>query len=96
MTDNQLRSIVERIERIQAEIDELNADKRDLYAEAKGNGYDVKALKAVVAARKKDAAERDEQEALFDLYWNAVHGTGTIDATRVRPHEIAPTFEAAQ
>lgn len=96
MTDNQLRSIVERIERIQAEIDELNADKRDLYAEAKGNGFDVKALKAVVSARKKDATERDEQEALFDLYWNAVHGVGTLDATRVRLHEAAPTFEAAQ
>ena len=74
MSNGQLRSIVERIEAIEAEIKDLNADKRDIYAEAKGNGYDPKVIKAVVAERRKDASERDEQDALFIAYWNDVHG----------------------
>jgi uncharacterized protein (UPF0335 family) len=64
----QLRSIVERIERLEGEIKDLNADKADVYAEAKGNGYSVKALKIVVRQRAIDPAERQETEAMVDLY----------------------------
>ncbi len=68
----QLRSIVSRIERLNTEIASLQDDVKDIYAEAKSNGFDVKALRQVVAERKKDAAKRDEQLTMFDLYWQAV------------------------
>lgn len=69
---DQLRSIVERIERMDAEIADLNADKKEIYAEAKGVGYDVKVLRKVVALRRRDLDERKEEEAVLDLYLQAV------------------------
>ena len=71
----QLRSIVERIERLDEEIAELNGDKKEIYAEAKGNGYDVKVLRKVIALRKRDLDERKEEEAILDLYLQAVGET---------------------
>ena len=65
---DRLRSIVERIEKLEEEKAALAADIRDVYAEAKGNGFDVKTLRQIVRLRKLDAADRDEQEALLDLY----------------------------
>lgn len=64
----QLRAIVERIERVETGIAELNGDKKDIYAEAKANGFDVPTIKRVIALRRKDDAERKEQEALLELY----------------------------
>jgi uncharacterized protein (UPF0335 family) len=75
MSNSPLLSIVERVERLEGEIKELNADKSDVYAEAKANGYDVKVIKAVVAARRKEPAERADADALFDLYWTEIHGS---------------------
>ena len=69
---DQLRTIVERIERLDEEIKELNEGKREIFAEAKGNGYDIKVLREVIRVRKKDAQERDEQETLLDLYMQAI------------------------
>ncbi len=69
-----LRSFVERIERVEEEIKELNAGKSDIYKELRGFGFDVKAVRAVVAKRKLDTHEREEREAIFDLYWSALHG----------------------
>ena len=66
---NRLRSLVERIERIEEEIRELNDDKKDVYAEAKGDGFDVKILREVVRLRKQDQNERDERDSL--LPWHA-------------------------
>jgi uncharacterized protein (UPF0335 family) len=60
---NRLRSLVERIERIEEEIRELNDDKKDVYAEAKGDGFDVKILREVVRLRKQDQNERDERDS---------------------------------
>jgi len=68
IASDRLRSIVERIEKLEEEKAALAADIRDVYAEAKGNGFDVKTLRQVVRLRKMDAADRDEQEALLDLY----------------------------
>lgn len=68
----QLRSIVERVERLEAEKAEMAADIRDVYAEAKGNGFDVKALRAIVRLRKQDAATRREQEAILETYLHAL------------------------
>jgi len=69
---NRLRSLVERIERIEEEIRELNDDKKDVYAEAKGDGFDVKILREVVRLRKQDQNERDERDSLLDVYLHAI------------------------
>lgn len=71
----QLRSIVERIERLQSEIDDLNADKSDVFKEAKSNGFDVKALRVIIAERRKDPAELQELDAVIDLYRGALSGS---------------------
>ena len=68
----QLKSIIERIERLEEEKKALADDIRDVYAEAKANGYDTKTLRAVVRIRKQDRAEREEQEALLDVYLHAL------------------------
>ncbi len=68
----QLKSIVERIERLEEEKKALGDDIRDVYAEAKANGFDTKTLRTVVRLRKQDRAEREEQEALLDLYLHAL------------------------
>jgi uncharacterized protein (UPF0335 family) len=71
---DQLRAIVERIERIEEEIKELTEGKKEIYLEAKGNGFDVKILREVIRVRKQDQKERDEQESLLDLYLQAITG----------------------
>lgn len=70
----QLRAFVDRIERLEEEKAGVAADIKEVYAEAKSFGYDTKVLRKVIAERKKDEAERDEQQALFDLYYGAVQG----------------------
>ncbi|SEG58874.1 Uncharacterized conserved protein, UPF0335 family [Bosea lathyri] len=72
---NQLKSIVERIERLEEEKKTISDDVKEVYAEAKGNGYDVKILRRVIAIRKRDANERAEEEAILDLYLQAVGET---------------------
>lgn len=69
---DQLRSIIERIERLEEEKAGLASDIKDIFAEAKGNGYDVKTLRTVIRLRKQDAAERDEAEHLLDTYKRAL------------------------
>ncbi len=68
----QLRSIVERIERLEEEKKTIADDIRDVFAEAKSNGFDVKTLRTVVRMRKIDVVQRQEQEALLDLYMGAL------------------------
>ena len=67
-----LRSYIDRIERLEEEKAGLAADIRDIYAEAKGNGFDAKTMRRIVSLRKLDQGERDEQEALLDLYRRAL------------------------
>lgn len=69
---DQLKSIVERIERLEEEKSTIATDIKEVYAEAKGNGYDVKILRKVVALRRRDLDERKEEEAILDLYLQAV------------------------
>lgn len=71
---DRLRSFVERIERLEEEIKELSGDKKDIYAEAKGEGFDVKILREVVRIRKQDRDERDERDSLLDIYLHALEG----------------------
>jgi uncharacterized protein (UPF0335 family) len=69
---DQLKAIVERIERLEEEKKTISDDIRDVYAEAKGNGYDVKALRTIVRLRKQDANERAEQETILETYMQAL------------------------
>lgn len=69
---DQLRQIVARIERLEEEKAGLAADIRDVYAEAKGNGFEVKILRQIIRLRKLDKAELQEQDALLDLYMHAL------------------------
>ena len=78
---DRLRSLVERIERIEEEIKGLNDDKKDIFMEAKGEGFDVKILREVVRLRKQDKNERDERDfatrRLYARAGNRQHGLGT-------------------
>ncbi|HEY9058600.1 MAG TPA: DUF2312 domain-containing protein [Aurantimonas sp.] len=72
VAQDQLRSFVERIERLEEEKKTISDDIKDVYAEAKGNGFDTKVLRRVVSLRKQDQNERQEQEAILDLYLQAL------------------------
>ena len=67
-----LRSYIDRIERLEEEKAGLASDIRDIYAEAKGNGFDARTMRRIVSLRKLDQTERNEQEALLDLYRRAL------------------------
>jgi uncharacterized protein (UPF0335 family) len=71
---DQLRSLIERIERLEEEKAVLSEDIKEVYAEAKGTGFDPKIMRQVVRLRKMEAADRQEQEALLELYFAAVNG----------------------
>lgn len=64
----QLKAYIERVERMNSEKAEIVADTKEIYAEAKANGYDVKIIRKIVARRARDAAELAEEEALIDTY----------------------------
>jgi uncharacterized protein (UPF0335 family) len=69
---DQLKAIIERIERLEESKKEIADDIRDIYAESKGQGYDVKALRTIVRLRKQDANERAEQETILELYMQSL------------------------
>ncbi|HLG79750.1 MAG TPA: DUF2312 domain-containing protein [Bradyrhizobium sp.] len=69
---DQLKAIIERIERLEEEKKAISDDIRDVYAEAKGNGYDVKALRTIIRMRKEDPNERAEQETILETYLQAL------------------------
>jgi uncharacterized protein (UPF0335 family) len=69
---DQLKAFIERIERLEEEKAGLAGDLREVYAEAKGNGFDTKVLRKIISIRKKDFAERQEEEAILDLYMQAL------------------------
>lgn len=74
LAHDRLRSLVDRIERLDGEKTELASDIKDIYAEAKSSGFDVKVLRKLIADRKKDAVEVEEQYSLLDLYKKAMGG----------------------
>jgi uncharacterized protein (UPF0335 family) len=69
---DQLKAFVERVERLEEEKKAIADDIRDVYAEAKGNGFDVKALRVIVRLRKEDADERREHETIVETYMHAL------------------------
>lgn len=64
----QLRAFIERIERLEEEKQTIADDIKEVFAEAKGTGFDVKAMRTIIRLRKKDQAEREEEESILDLY----------------------------
>ena len=64
----QLRSFIERIERLEEEKKTIADDIKEVFAEAKGTGFDTKAMRTIIRLRKKDQAEREEEESILDLY----------------------------
>jgi uncharacterized protein (UPF0335 family) len=69
---DQLKAFVERVERLEEEKKAISDDIRDVFAEAKANGYDVKALRVIVRMRKQDADERKEHETILETYMHAL------------------------
>ena len=72
VAQDQLRAFIERIERMEEEKKAIADDIKEIYAEAKGNGFDTKVLRQIIRIRKQDHAERMEQEALLELYMAAL------------------------
>ena len=68
----QLRAFIERVERLEEEKKTISDDIKEVFAEAKANGFDTKVMRQIVRIRKQDTAERQEQEALLDLYMHAL------------------------
>jgi uncharacterized protein (UPF0335 family) len=75
-----IRSFIERVEHIDEEIKALNEGKKEILAEAKGEGFDVKVLKEILRLRKLDQDKREEQESLLDLYLRVMEGAGAPEA----------------
>ena len=94
-----IRSFVERIENIDGELAELNEQKKEVFAEAKGEGFDVKILKEIIKLRKQDQDERDEHETLLDVYLRALDTASPAPVTAAAPvaetETAAPLAEAA-
>lgn len=76
---DQLKSIIGRVEKLEEEKAGVSADIRDVFAEAKGNGFDVKAIKAIIQLRKMDASEREENETILDTYKRALGMVPELD-----------------
>ena len=72
IAQDQLHAFIQRIERLEEEKAAIAADIKEIYLEAKGTGFDVKIMRKVVSLRKKETAERQEEQALLDLYLHAL------------------------
>lgn len=69
---DQLRAIIERVERVEEEMEGPRLDRKEIYNEAKSNGFDAKAIRKIVRIRKMDRAKRQEEEAILDMYLTAL------------------------
>ena len=79
ISGDRIRSFIERIERIEEEIKGLNEGKKEAFAEAKGEGFDVKVLREILRLRKLDRKDHEEHESLVDLYLRAMESASTPD-----------------
>lgn len=79
LAGGQLKAIIERVEHLEEEKKEIAEQVKEVYAEAKANGYSTKILRQVVKMRKMDAEQRQEDEAMLDIYWRALHGSDDMD-----------------
>ena len=90
---DQLRAFIERVERLEEEKANLMADSREVYAEAKGMGFDPKIMRKVVSLRKMDVEKRQEEDFVLDTYLNAL---GMLEQSGVTPEEIQDAASAAE
>lgn len=90
---DQLRALIERIERLEVEKKRLTEDIKDVYTEAKGTGFDVKIMRQIVRERKMDKDDLDEQEALLALYRKALGGFETTPLGEAAQYEFADAAE---
>ena len=79
ISGDRIRSFIERIEHIDEEVKGLNEGKKEAFAEAKGEGFDVKVLREILRLRKLDREDREEHESLVDLYLRAMESASTPD-----------------
>ncbi len=79
VSDKHLRAFIERIERMEEEKKAISDDIKEIYAEAKGTGFDTKVLRQIIRIRKQDRAEREHQEALLELYMASLNGVRRDD-----------------
>jgi uncharacterized protein (UPF0335 family) len=79
---DRIRSFVERIQQIETEFKDLTEAKKEIIAEAKGEGFDVKVLKEIIKLRKQDQEERDEHESLLDVYMRAMDEVAPVPAAQ--------------
>jgi uncharacterized protein (UPF0335 family) len=91
---DQLRSIIERIERLEEEKKTISDDIRDVYAEAKGNGYSVPALRTIVRLRKQDPQERQEAETILETYMQALGMLPLWEAAEGRDSSVTKAVKA--
>lgn len=91
----QVKSIIERVQRLQEEKRLIEGDIKEVYAEARSNGYDVKVLRAIVKHLGKDQDELSEFDALFDLYLQAFHNGDDAELSRAPASRAAHVREAA-
>ena len=92
---SRIRSFVERIEQLETELQEINEQKKEVFSEAKGEGFDVKVLKEIIRLRKQDKDERNEHETLLDVYMRAMETTSPTPAPVAEAETAAPIAEAA-
>ena len=94
---DRIRSFVERIEQLDTELQELNEQKKEVFSEAKGEGFDVKVLKEIIKLRKQDQDERDEHETLLDVYLRAMDTAppAPVAAAEAETAAPVPVAEAA-
>src|SRR3954470_2672666 len=85
-----IRSFVERIEQLDTELQELNEQKKEVFAEAKGEGFDVKVLKEIIKLRKQDQDEPDEHETLLDVYMRAMDTASPAPVASAETETAAP------
>ncbi|ACA15580.1 conserved hypothetical protein [Methylobacterium sp. 4-46] len=79
---DRIRTIIERIEKLEEEIKDLNEAKKEVFLEAKSDGLDVKILKEIIKLRKQDQDERDEHETLLDVYLRAMDAPAPVPSAR--------------
>lgn len=99
-TNNQIKAIVERIEKLEEEKAAISGDIKEVFLEAKSNGFDVKILKKVLALRKQEASKRAEEQALLSVYMDALGmladtplGKAALAATKKAPAATAEDLE---
>src|SRR3954453_18780596 len=92
---DRIRSFVERIEQLETELQEINEQKKEVFSEAKGDGFDVKVIKEIIRLRKQDKDERDEHETLLDVYMCAMETPSPAPAPVGEEEAAAPIAEAA-